>query len=146
MRLCTQYVDYDTTLILRFVAGLGAGFYTAVAVAGLGAHSKPREAFNWMLSGFCGLTIFRVAVDTAPDHEWHLPVLHCHICRHICLLCRLIPRAGSPAPTPGGRYSHTSQPAANPSRLGRNRLQLSSLTSTSEPIGPILSWLLKPLG
>ena len=47
--LCTQYADYETTLILRFIAGLGAGFYTAVAVAGLGAHSKPREAFNWML-------------------------------------------------------------------------------------------------
>ena len=50
--LCTQYVDYETTLVLRFVAGLGAGFYTAVAVAGLGAHSKPREAFNWMLLAF----------------------------------------------------------------------------------------------
>ena len=50
--LCTQYVDYGMTLILRFVAGLGAGFYTAVAVAGLGAHSKPREAFNWMLLAF----------------------------------------------------------------------------------------------
>jgi len=50
--LCTQYVDYGMTLILRCVAGLGAGFYTAVAVAGLGAHSKPREAFNWMLLAF----------------------------------------------------------------------------------------------
>ena len=50
--LCTQYVDYETTLVLRFVAGLGSGFYTAVAVAGLGAHSKPREAFNWMLLAF----------------------------------------------------------------------------------------------
>ncbi|MCH1609809.1 MAG: MFS transporter [Luminiphilus sp.] len=50
--LCTQYVDYETTLMLRFVAGLGAGFYTAVAVAGLGAHSRPREAFNWMLLAF----------------------------------------------------------------------------------------------
>ena len=50
--LCTQYVDYETTLALRFVAGLGAGFYTAVAVAGLGAHSRPREAFNWMLLAF----------------------------------------------------------------------------------------------
>ena len=50
--LCTQYVEYETTLMLRFVAGLGAGFYTAVAVAGLGAHSKPREAFNWMLLAF----------------------------------------------------------------------------------------------
>ena len=50
--LCTQYVDYETTLALRLVAGLGSGFYTAVAVAGLGAHSKPREAFNWMLLAF----------------------------------------------------------------------------------------------
>ena len=50
--LCTQYVDYETTLALRFMAGLGSGFYTAVAVAGLGAHSKPREAFNWMLLAF----------------------------------------------------------------------------------------------
>ena len=50
--LCTQYVDYQMTLLLRFVAGLGAGFYTVVAVAGLGAHSKPREAFNWMLLAF----------------------------------------------------------------------------------------------
>ena len=50
--LCTQYVDYEMTLFLRFIAGLGAGFYTAVAVAGLGAHSKPREAFNWMLLAF----------------------------------------------------------------------------------------------
>ena len=50
--LCTQYVDYDNTLLLRLVAGLGAGFYTAVAVAGLGAHSRPREAFNWMLLAF----------------------------------------------------------------------------------------------
>jgi len=50
--LCTQYVDYQTTLVLRLVAGLGAGLYTAVAVAGLGAHSKPREAFNWMLLAF----------------------------------------------------------------------------------------------
>ena len=50
--LCTQYVDYQTTLLLRLVAGLGAGFYTAVAVAGLGAHSRPREAFNWMLLAF----------------------------------------------------------------------------------------------
>jgi hypothetical protein len=45
-------VDYETTLILRLLAGLGSGFYTAVAVAGLGAHSRPREAFNWMLLAF----------------------------------------------------------------------------------------------
>lgn len=50
--LCTRYTDYETTLMLRLVAGLGSGFYTAVAVAGLGAHSRPREAFNWMLLAF----------------------------------------------------------------------------------------------
>ncbi len=50
--LCTRYVDYETTLALRLVAGLGSGFYTAVAVAGLGANSRPREAFNWMLLAF----------------------------------------------------------------------------------------------
>ncbi len=50
--MCTQYADYQTTLILRLVAGLGSGLYTAVAVAGLGANSKPREAFNWMLLAF----------------------------------------------------------------------------------------------
>ncbi len=50
--LCTQTADYDETLLLRLFAGLGSGLYTAVAVAGLGAHSKPREAFNWMLLAF----------------------------------------------------------------------------------------------
>ena len=50
--LCTQYVDYHATLVLRLIAGLGSGFYTAVAVASLGAHSRPREAFNWMLLAF----------------------------------------------------------------------------------------------
>ena len=50
--LCTQTADYDATLLLRLFAGLGSGLYTAVAVAGLGAHSKPREAFNWMLLAF----------------------------------------------------------------------------------------------
>ncbi|MEC8158153.1 MAG: MFS transporter [Pseudomonadota bacterium] len=50
--LCTQYVDYETTLGLRLLAGLGSGIYTAVAVAGLGACTKPREAFNWMLLAF----------------------------------------------------------------------------------------------
>ena len=49
---CTQYADYQTTLALRLLAGLGSGLYTAVAVASLGANSKPREAFNWMLLAF----------------------------------------------------------------------------------------------
>lgn len=50
--LCTQFVGYESTLSLRFVAGLGSGLYTAAAVASLGANSKPRQAFNWMLLAF----------------------------------------------------------------------------------------------
>lgn len=58
--LCTQYVDYETTLGLRLLAGLGSGFYTAVAVASLGACSKPREAFNWMLLAFAFSQFFEL--------------------------------------------------------------------------------------
>ena len=50
--LCIYYLDYTSTLLLRILAGFGSGLYTAVAVAGLGARSKPREAFNWMLLAF----------------------------------------------------------------------------------------------
>lgn len=50
--LCIYYLDYMTTLLLRILAGFGSGLYTAVAVAGLGARSRPREAFNWMLLAF----------------------------------------------------------------------------------------------
>jgi predicted MFS family arabinose efflux permease len=95
--LCTQYVDYQMTLLLRFVAGLGAGFYTAVAVAGLGAHSKPREAFNWMLLAFAvsqflelqlipHLTINGIYVFFIATYVVTLPFV------------RLIPRSAPPAP------------------------------------------------
>ena len=95
--LCTQYVDYDTTLILRFLAGLGAGFYSAVAVAGLGAHSKPREAFNWMLLAFAVSQFLELQL---------IPYLTMNgiylffIATYVITLpfVRLIPRAGSPAP------------------------------------------------
>lgn len=50
--LCIYFTDYSAMLMLRTLAGFGAGLYTAVAVAGLGARSKPREAFNWMLLAF----------------------------------------------------------------------------------------------
>ena len=50
--LCIYFTDYSAMLILRTLAGFGAGLYTAVAVACLGARSKPREAFNWMLLAF----------------------------------------------------------------------------------------------
>lgn len=50
--LCIYYVEYEIMLVLRALAGFGSGVYTAIAVAGLGARSRPREAFNWMLLAF----------------------------------------------------------------------------------------------
>jgi len=50
--LCTVMVDYEQVLWLRFVAGVGSGVYTAVAVATLGATSRPARAFNIMLFAF----------------------------------------------------------------------------------------------
>ncbi len=50
--LCMTVVDYQGVLWLRFVAGVGSGFYTAVAVATLGASSKPARAYNLMLFAF----------------------------------------------------------------------------------------------
>lgn len=47
--LCTVIVDYETVLWLRFMAGVGSGIYTAVAVATLGATSRPARAYNIML-------------------------------------------------------------------------------------------------
>jgi len=47
--LCIMIVDYESVLWLRLIAGFGAGIYTAVAVATLGATSKPARAFNMML-------------------------------------------------------------------------------------------------
>ena len=95
--LCTQYVDYDTTLILRFLAGLGAGFYSAVAVAGLGAHSKPREAFNWMLLAFAVSQFLELQLI---PHLTMNGIYLFFIATYVITLpfVRLIPRAGSPAP------------------------------------------------
>ena len=44
--------DYESVLWLRVVSGLGSGFYTAVAVANLGATSWPARAFNYSLFAF----------------------------------------------------------------------------------------------
>jgi MFS family permease len=59
--LCMVMVDYDQVLWLRLIAGFGSGIYTAVAVATLGATSKPARAFNMMLFAFAfsqGLEIY----------------------------------------------------------------------------------------
>lgn len=50
--LCMVYVHYEQVLWLRLLAGLGSGIYTAVAVANLGATSKPARAYNMMLFAF----------------------------------------------------------------------------------------------
>jgi predicted MFS family arabinose efflux permease len=50
--LCILFTDYETVLWLRVGAGVGSGIYTAVAVATLGASSKPARAFNLMLFAF----------------------------------------------------------------------------------------------
>ncbi len=50
--LCIAMVDYQQVLWLRLIAGIGSGVYTAVAVATLGATSKPARAFNMMLFAF----------------------------------------------------------------------------------------------
>ncbi|TRW96995.1 MFS transporter [Candidatus Methylobacter oryzae] len=50
--LCTAYPQYQPTLWLRAVAGTGSGICTAVAVASLGASSKPARAYNIMLFAF----------------------------------------------------------------------------------------------
>jgi MFS family permease len=50
--LCTIIVDYDSVFWLRLLAGFGSGIYTAVAVATLGASSKPARAYNMMLFAF----------------------------------------------------------------------------------------------
>ena len=50
--LCINWTGYEQMLWLRCLAGFGSSVYTGVAVAGLGARSKPREAFNIMLLAF----------------------------------------------------------------------------------------------
>lgn len=50
--LCTVFTGYEEVLWLRVTAGLGSGIYTAVAVASLGACSRPAQAYNMMLFAF----------------------------------------------------------------------------------------------
>ncbi len=49
---CMAITDYESVLWLRVISGLGSGFYTAVAVANLGATSWPARAFNYSLFAF----------------------------------------------------------------------------------------------
>ena len=52
--LCVYYQSYDATLILRLIAGIGAGVYTGIAVATIGGHSRPAFAFGLELFAFAG--------------------------------------------------------------------------------------------
>ena len=50
--LCMVFVDYEPTLWLRGLAGIGSGIYTSVAIATLGGTARPARAFNMMLFAF----------------------------------------------------------------------------------------------
>jgi predicted MFS family arabinose efflux permease len=50
--MCLKYVDYDTVLWLRFLAGFGSGMYTAVAMTVFGMSIRPALAYNLMLFSF----------------------------------------------------------------------------------------------
>ena len=50
--LCIYYQTYDAHLVLRLMAGIGAGVYTGVAVATIGGHSRPAFAFGLELFAF----------------------------------------------------------------------------------------------
>lgn len=50
--LCMEYSSYQALLLLRTIAGVGSGIFTAVAVVTLGGTSKPVIAFNLELVGF----------------------------------------------------------------------------------------------
>lgn len=50
--LCTVLQTYEQTLVLRVIAGIGSGAYTAVAVATLAGTVRPARAFNILLFSF----------------------------------------------------------------------------------------------
>ena len=106
--LCTRYTDYETTLMLRLVAGLGSGFYTAVAVAGLGAHSRPREAFNWMLLAFAVSQFLELQLI---PHLTMNGIYVFFIATYVVTLpfVRVIPKA-SPPPSPTNAPSDAQKP------------------------------------
>lgn len=50
--LCIVMLSYEETLWLRFIAGIGSGAYTGIAIATLAGTSKPARAFNILLFSF----------------------------------------------------------------------------------------------
>lgn len=60
--LCMSFTDYESVLVLRLVAGIGSGIYTGIAVATLGATSKPARALNLLLFVFAFSQAFELKV------------------------------------------------------------------------------------
>ena len=80
--LCMVMFEYDQVLWLRMLAGFGSGMYTAVAVANLGATSKPARAYNLMLFGF----VFSQALEL-----WALPKLSMNGIYLVFIVCYIVP-------------------------------------------------------
>ena len=80
--LCMVMFEYEQVLWLRLFAGFGSGIYTAVAVANLGATSKPARAYNLMLFGF----VFSQALEL-----WALPKLTMNGIYMVFIVCYIIP-------------------------------------------------------
>ena len=79
--LCIKMVEYEQVLWLRLLAGIGSGIYTAVAVASLGASSKPARAYNLMLFAF--------AFSQAAEMQF-LPMLSMEGIYWVFIICFLI--------------------------------------------------------
>ena len=79
--LCIKMVEYEQVLWLRLIAGIGSGIYTAVAVASLGASSKPARAYNFMLFAF--------AFSQAAEMQF-LPMLSMEGIYWVFIVCFLI--------------------------------------------------------
>ena len=79
--LCINWTSYEQMLWLRCLAGFGSGVYTGVAVAGLGARSKPREDFNIMLLAFAVSQFLELQLIPFIDgHD--LRLFHRNVCGH----------------------------------------------------------------
>jgi predicted MFS family arabinose efflux permease len=60
--LCLMFVEYEQVYILRIMAGIGSGIFTAVAVVTLGGTTKPVRAFNLLLLGFAFSTALELHI------------------------------------------------------------------------------------
>ncbi|MEE4190875.1 MAG: MFS transporter [Halieaceae bacterium] len=95
--LCMVVVDYQWVLWLRFIAGIGSGFFTAVAVATLGACSRPARAYNLMLFAFAFSQALELHVlPQLSMNNIYLVFIACYLLG-LCFLSWLPPRPLEPA-------------------------------------------------